>query len=270
MYPFNEYRKSYITVCFIASVIYAFVVGVNLSAIFCLSDGLVYSLLLFLFGYTWLNIMRFAIPANYSPKYRFIFIAVLIVLTGVLLTGIESLTVYLFFPSIFGSFLITLPVRVFITLLLFILLTFLFHENKEGAQHDSEDFSSKIPMDSSINAVLDKENTLSHNINRITVRSGQKIKIIPVENILYIKADGDYISIRTAEGAWMKEQTMKEVEDQLPVNSFVRIHRSFIVNMNHISRIERYGEKQLVVLHNNEKIKISAARYQVLKQVLGI
>jgi DNA-binding LytR/AlgR family response regulator len=105
--------------------------------------------------------------------------------------------------------------------------------------------------------------------DRITVRSGQKIKIIPIEDIIYIKADGDYISIKASEGNWLKEQTMKYTEDILPTDHFVRIHRSYIVNVNHISRIERYGEKQQVVLHNNEKIKISAARYQTLRQVLG-
>jgi hypothetical protein len=107
-------------------------------------------------------------------------------------------------------------------------------------------------------------------VDRITVRTGQKIKIIPVEDILYIKADGDYISIRAVGGGtWLKEQTMKHTEDLLPPDRFVRIHRSCIVNIHHISRIERNGEKQQVILHNNEKIKISAARYQTLRQVLG-
>jgi hypothetical protein len=107
-------------------------------------------------------------------------------------------------------------------------------------------------------------------VDRITVRTGQKIKIIPVEDILYIKADGDYISIRTVGGGtWLKEQTMKYTEDLLPPDRFVRIHRSCIVNIHHISRIERNGEKQQVILHNNEKMKISAARYQTLRQVLG-
>ena len=104
-------------------------------------------------------------------------------------------------------------------------------------------------------------------IDRITVRSGQNIKIIPIDDIIFIKADGDYISINTANGYWLKEQTMKYTEDTLPTDRFLRIHRSYIVNVNHIRRIERYGEKQLIVLHNNEKIKISSARYQILKQI---
>jgi DNA-binding LytR/AlgR family response regulator len=61
---------------------------------------------------------------------------------------------------------------------------------------------------------------------------------------------------------------MKHTEDMLPPDKFIRIHRSFIVNTNYISRIERYGEHQIVLL-NSEKIKISAARYHSLKQILG-
>ena len=124
-------------------------------------------------------------------------------------------------------------------------------------------------MDSIKTDNLEKNDTTA-NLDRITVRSGTKIKIIPLDSVIYIQADGDYISIHTPEGKWLKEQTMNYTENMLPPHSFVRIHRSYIVNIHHISRIERYGEKQLIVLHNNEKIKISAARYQLLKQILGI
>ena len=119
-------------------------------------------------------------------------------------------------------------------------------------------------------AITEPSKAVKSPIDRITVRSGQNIKIIPIDDIIFIKADGDYISIKTAYGNWLKEQTMKYTEDILPNDRFLRIHRSYIINLNHISRIERYGEKQLIVLHNNEKIKISTARYQVLKQVLGV
>jgi DNA-binding LytR/AlgR family response regulator len=107
-------------------------------------------------------------------------------------------------------------------------------------------------------------------VERITVRNGQKIKIIPVEEILYLQADGDYVSIRTAEGRWLKEQTMKYSEEILPADRFVRIHRSYIVNITHISRIERYGEQQSIILHNGERIRISSARYQLLRRRLDI
>ena len=283
MTPFNENRKAYITVCFITAVIYAFVAGtgVNHPVIFCLVDGVIYGIILFSAGFALYTVFRFAIPVNYSPKYRIIFISALIVITTALVTGIEAFTVRLFFSSTFDSFVSTIPVRFFITFLLFIILYLtghFFHESIEGKRDYSENIFEKNPMDSSQTNISDKSDTANpankssavQIVDRITVRSGQKIRIIPIESILYIKAEGDYISIHTAEGNWLKEQTMKYTEDRLPVNSFVRIHRSYIVNIHKISRIERYGEKQQVVLSNNEKIIISAARYQSLKQILGI
>jgi DNA-binding LytR/AlgR family response regulator len=106
--------------------------------------------------------------------------------------------------------------------------------------------------------------------DRITVRIGTRLKIIPLETIMYIQSDGDYISIRTSEGRYLKEQTMKYTEDILPSSHFLRIHRSYIINLTYISRIEREGDRQSIILSNNEKIKISAARYQALKRWLDI
>jgi len=268
MSPFNEYRKSYITACFVTAVIYAFVVGAKQPLIVNITDGIIYGSMLIAAGLLLFNIFHFAIPVNYTPKYRIIFISALTVITSFIVTGIETLAVFLCFPSSFDSFVPTLPARIFITCLLFIITYFFYHENTRISGNIPE----KTPMDSSKTDTLEKNEMpgASVIIDRITVRSGNKIKIIPVDSIIYIKADGDYISIVTADGKWLKEQTMNYTEDRLPAQSFVRVHRSYIVNIHYISRIERYGEKQLIVLHNNEKIKISAARYQLLRQILDI
>ena len=274
MNPFDEYRRLYITVCFTVAVIYAFVLGGSFQSssdivgglIFRISDGLIYGGILYLTSYVLWNIYRYAIPANYNPKYRFSFTCAIAVLSGLFITAVESLIIFLCFPSMFGFFAYTIPTRLFVALLFFIIirLFYLFY-------HEKNKNIGELP------GVNIYENTISEPakgtkspVDRITVRSGQNIKIIPVDDIIFIKADGDYISIKTDKGYWLKEQTMKYTEDILPADRFLRIHRSYIINVNHISRIERYGEKQLVVLHNNEKIKISTARYQVLKQVLGV
>ena len=272
---FYANRKSFSMVCFATAILYAFVVGVNQPIVVCIADGGIYGCLLFSTGLLLWNILRFAIPANNTPTFRIIYISVFAIITSLLITGIETFAFYLFFPSTFASFVPTLPVRVFITFLIFIiscLFYLYFSETIEDKKAISETISGELPMDSSQKGDLETESTpaVTRNIDRITVRSGTKIKIIPVENILYIQADGDYISIHTAEGKWLKEQTMNYTENRLPIDSFVRIHRSYIVNIHQISRIERYGEKQLIVLHNNEKIKISAARYQLLRKILGI
>ena len=300
---FDEYRKSYIAVCLALAMIYAFILDgffssdiiANLSTsnteksatgsvygwptnktgelIFCLTDGLIYGIILYLMGIILWNTFKFALPANYTPKYRLLFISILAILTTLIITGAESFVIYLCFPSVFDSFSATIPSRLFFSLLIFIIirLFYLFHHERLSQVKENADWESDVKIETKSNEDIDEnEKATIPSIDRITVRSGQSIKIIPVDDIAFIKADGDYISINTSKGHWLKEQTMKYTENTLPADCFVRIHRSYIVNINHISRIERYGEQQQVVLHNNEKIKISTARYQMLKQSLGI
>jgi 4-amino-4-deoxy-L-arabinose transferase-like glycosyltransferase len=247
----DGHRKTYIALCFATAAIYAFCAGNQPALYRTAADAGIYGCMLCLTGMILRNIFRFAIPRHQAPADRVAVLLSLAVLSVLLTVGIEALAMYLLDPSSFRHFAATIPVRVVITLLIFAVarLYYLLHESRESA-HKEQPVAAQ-PVD------------------RITVRSGQKIKIIPVDEIIYIKADGDYISIHTSEGNWLKEQTMKHTEDLLPADKFLRIHRSFIVNACHISRIERYGEQQQVVLLNGEKIKISAARYHSLKQILG-
>ena len=118
--------------------------------------------------------------------------------------------------------------------------------------------------------ILPAPETASSSIDRISVRTGTGIKVIPSDELLYIQADGDYISFYTMEGHWMKEQTMKSIQEQLSPLQFIRIHRSFIVNISSISRIERYGQQQLILLKNGHQVRISAPGYRLLKDALQI
>ena len=296
MNPFDEHRRIYITVCFTVAVIYALALGgifhvsspIVDALLFRFADGLIYGVILYLTGIILWNIFRYAIPTNYNPKYRLIFVFGLAVFAGIFVVATESLAIFLCFPSLFEIFALSIPARLFVTLLLIIIIRLFYVFNNEKHKRNGE-WSEDMTEDSFPSGIIKKENEVSENvslektfpiepssntgkpsIDRITVRTGQKITIIPINEIIFIKADGDYISISTSKGNWLKEQTMKYTEDTLPVDLFVRIHRSYIVNVNHISRIERYGEKQLIVLHNNEKIKISSARFQVLKRVLEL
>lgn len=107
-------------------------------------------------------------------------------------------------------------------------------------------------------------------LERIAVKSGQKIHVIIVSDILYLQAEGDYVHIFTADGKYLKEQTMKYFENSLPTQ-FVRVHRSYIINIESISRIELYEKQnQQLTLKNGHKIKISIAGYKLLKLRLNL
>lgn len=108
-------------------------------------------------------------------------------------------------------------------------------------------------------------------IDRITVKDGSRIHIIKVDELLYIQACGDYITLVTPAGEYIKEQTMKYAEAHLPADNFVRIHRSTIVNVTQISRVELFGkETYQVLLKNGVKLRVSLTGYRLLRERLGI
>ena len=107
--------------------------------------------------------------------------------------------------------------------------------------------------------------------NRIFVKTGNHIDVIPVEKIIYIQAQDDYVELHTANGKFLKKETMNTMEQQLPPGIFSRVHRSSIINLSQINKLEKYGkESYMVVLKNNERVMVSKSRVKQLKEQLGI
>jgi len=106
--------------------------------------------------------------------------------------------------------------------------------------------------------------------SRIVLKDGGKIKIIPIPSIHYFEAADDYVKIHTQEGAFLKKKTMQHFEDVLQQN-FVRVHRSYIINTQLITRIDPYEkDSHLVLLSTGARLPVSKAGYAKLKEVLGI
>ncbi|MBX2920603.1 MAG: LytTR family transcriptional regulator DNA-binding domain-containing protein [Chitinophagaceae bacterium] len=107
--------------------------------------------------------------------------------------------------------------------------------------------------------------------NRIVVKTNNKIKIIPVHDIQYLEAADDYVKIHTAGGAYLKNKTMQYFEQLLDEHVFVRSHRSYIINMQHITRIDPYEkESYLALLNTGQKVPVSKTGYAKLKLMLGL
>ena len=105
-------------------------------------------------------------------------------------------------------------------------------------------------------------------IERIIVRNGSKIILIPVDDIFYFEANDDYVLIHTRTGRYIKDQTMKYFENNLPNRQFIRVHRGFIANINAIKSIEAYSkDSYMALMENNEKIKISPDGYRKIKEL---
>jgi len=108
-------------------------------------------------------------------------------------------------------------------------------------------------------------------LNRFAVKTGTKVHLIPIADIIYIEADGDYAKIVTSDSFYLKERTLKYFESHLDPAQFVRMHRSYIVNVAEIARIEYYDkETHIVFLRNNTKLRASTAGYKLLKSKLHL
>jgi two-component system LytT family response regulator len=109
----------------------------------------------------------------------------------------------------------------------------------------------------------------SEKTERIVVKTGTKIQVIPVESLLYLEAQDDYVMLYTVEGKHLKQQTMKHYEATLDSKNFVRIHRSYLVNVQEVVRIEPYEKDSWqVVLKNNVKLPVSKSGYSLLRKEL--
>jgi two-component system LytT family response regulator len=118
--------------------------------------------------------------------------------------------------------------------------------------------------------LLSKKPEPSSPVNRIVVRKGNSINLIPVEQIRYVEAQDDYVMIFHSTGKALKQQTMKFYENNLPKSDFVRIHRSYIVKVEELKRIEPYGkDNHIAILQSGDKLPVSRAGYKHLKEELN-
>lgn len=119
--------------------------------------------------------------------------------------------------------------------------------------------------------MIQSESAESLQNERIVVKSSGKIKIIPFHDILFLEAADDYVKIHTTDGMYLKNKTMGYFEQALPKERFARTHRSYIVNITEITRIDPYEkENHLAILRSGARVPVSKAGYGKLRSVLGI
>jgi two-component system LytT family response regulator len=107
--------------------------------------------------------------------------------------------------------------------------------------------------------------------DRIVVKNGADIRILPVNDIVYFEAMDDYVKIFTQNGMFMKKQTLSFYEKQLEEKGFVRIHRSILLNSKELYRIEPNEKDQyLAITKSGKKLSLSRQGYSRLRDKLGI
>jgi two-component system LytT family response regulator len=133
-----------------------------------------------------------------------------------------------------------------------------------------EKINAKKSEVSEIKKLVETVDEKTDSIDRVVVKTGTKIKVIPTDKIIYIEAQDDYVMIYAEDSKHLKEKTMKYFESHLDNSTFIRIHRSYIVNVNYILQLEHFSkENYLVILKNGAKLKVSDSGYKNLKTRLN-
>lgn len=107
--------------------------------------------------------------------------------------------------------------------------------------------------------------------NRVVVKKNGIIKIIAVADIHYLEADDDYVKLSTTEGVFHKNKTMSFFEQTLESSQFIRIHRSYIINLAQVTKIElKEKDSYIVLLKSDIWLPVSKTGYIKLKAALGL
>jgi two-component system, LytTR family, response regulator len=139
----------------------------------------------------------------------------------------------------------------------------------KALQKIKEKIEAKVDVKEEIKNLLTTPPHPDKALDRIVIKDGSKIEMIPFEDITYLETYGDYVWIYTEKGKFLKQKTMKEFEELLP-STFLRVHRSFLVNISYIQKLELYEKNSYqLLLKNGVRVGVSKSGYKELKETLG-
>jgi two-component system LytT family response regulator len=129
---------------------------------------------------------------------------------------------------------------------------------------------SKTPQTTLIKKLIEQNDDKKEFLERIVIKNGSKISIIPVTDVNYLEAQDDYVMIYSSEGKFLKQKTMKFFDEHLDPKDFIRVHRSYIVAVKGIKKIELLEkETYQVILQDKTAIPVSKTGYEKLKEILN-
>ncbi|HYR43518.1 MAG TPA: LytTR family DNA-binding domain-containing protein [Terriglobia bacterium] len=104
---------------------------------------------------------------------------------------------------------------------------------------------------------------------RILIRDGANVHVIPVSKLDYAEAQDDYVCFRSEGKRYLKQQTLGDVEGILDPSQFVRIHRSYILNIDRLAKLELYAkDSHAAILRDGTRLPVSRSGYARLNSVL--
>jgi hypothetical protein len=238
---------------------------------FCILFGAISG---YLFGILAIFLWSVVKYADYSAQNQFqrmvSYLALALVSVGIWI-GFTFLMLYICMPeNNIAPFEPFIPLELMLGCCFFIIVLVIYNRMLEKAK-DAEKEEELEEIEQTIEQAQPDVAVETEMVERVAVKVGSKIEVIMVPDILAVQAEGDYVMIHTAQSRYLKEQTMKYFEEHLPPSQFVRVHRSCIVNVQVISKIELFEKQnQLLTLQNGLQVKASATGYKLLKRTLNL
>ena len=122
-----------------------------------------------------------------------------------------------------------------------------------------------VPLD----AILREAKPRTGPAERVLIRDGANVHVLPADAIDYVEAQDDYVAFKSAGKQYLKDQTLAAVEAMLDPARFVRIHRSFILNIDRIAKVELYAkDSRMATLRDGTRLPVSRAGYARLSELL--
>lgn len=225
-------------------------------------SGLLFCVLVVLLWY----IVKYTRLNGNSIFQRFISHAVLFGILLLVWQGCEHLFLYfLFKQNLYQQLIALIPCKIVCGMLVLVVVIQYYSRSVSTQTMEEVEEEEEVVEQESV----DEQHTTITD-GKITVKSGSYIHLIPFQELMYIQAEGDYVVLYTAKERHIKEETMKHLESQLPP-SFLRVHRSCIVNTENISRIELYEKQHYVItLKTGQQVRASLNGYKLLKERLQL
>jgi two-component system LytT family response regulator len=123
---------------------------------------------------------------------------------------------------------------------------------------------------SKLKEVIDSEEQQNEYVDKVSVKSKNKIILVPVDEIVYLQADKNYILINTKSSQFKIRETLGKIQEKLNPVKFIRVHKSFIVNKNFILELEPvFNQEYLLKLTSGKKIPTGSTYKDIVKKIIN-
>ena len=140
---------------------------------------------------------------------------------------------------------------------------------QEAMDRARERLRAKAAAPLNVEEIVREAKPKSGPAERVLIRDGANVHVIPVDRIDYVEAQDDYVAFKSEGKQFLKDQTLSAVESTLDPARFVRIHRSFILNIDRIAKVELYAkDSRIAILRDGTRLPVSRAGYARLSQLL--